>query len=320
MYHQEGVELLLENDALVANGVTKQYGRFTAVDSVSFSVARGEIFGVLGPNGAGKTSLLECVVGMRECTAGSISVMGYDPFSQRLEMAGHVSIQPQHASLFDHLTVSETVELFASFYSSPLPVDQVIALMGLEEKSNVLVKRLSGGQKQRLLIAVAFVGNTDVLFLDEPTGSLDPQARRQLWDAIRARKDAGTTVIITTHSMEEAQALCDRVAIINKGRILAIGSPHGLVAEFLPDQLLVYETDSRPESGVLEKLPGVSSVLITPASGKYSVRIRTNQPDEVLRVMVSRHLLPSGRFRMESATLEDVFLMLVKRSEQGGGR
>lgn len=312
-------DAVTQETVIEVRNLVKVYGRLTPVNGVSFTVARGEIFGVLGPNGAGKTTTLETMIGMREPTFGNVSILGFDPFTQHAEMANHVCIQPQQANLFDHLTVAETLDLFASFYESPLPTDRVIADVGLEEKRSTLVKKLSGGQRQRLLVGVALIGNADILFLDEPTGSLDPQARRQLWDVIRARRDEGKSVILTTHSMEEAQALCDRLGIMHKGQMLAVGTPLELINRYLPEQLIVYEVPTKPDVAALEQLPGVINVLITPAGSKTKVRIRTRQPDETLRELLgSYRLAPSGGFRMEQGTLEDVFLALVGKGVKEG--
>lgn len=299
--------------------LVKTYGTLAAANGVSFTVGKGEIFGVLGPNGAGKTTTLETMIGMRQPTSGQVTVLGLDPYSQHTQMADKVCIQPQNANLFDHLTVAETLDLFGSFYTSPLVTDDVISDIGLEEKRNTLVKKLSGGQKQRLLVGVSLIGNGDVLFLDEPTGSLDPQARRQLWDVIRNLKDQGKTVILTTHSMEEAQALCDRLGIMHKGKMLAVGSPLDLINTYLPEQLIVYETTTKPDVAALERLPGVVNVLTTPSGNKTKIRIRTRRPEDTLRELLGTYrLAPSGGFRMEQGTLEDVFLALVGNGTKEG--
>lgn len=306
--------------SIMASDVTKRYGAFAAVNAVSLQIHEGEVFGILGPNGAGKTTLLECIVGMRQATSGSVQVLGLDLTTHRNEIKHFLSIQPQYANLFDHLTVTETLELFASFYQDPLDLEDLILRVGLDEKRREQVRRLSGGQKQRLLVATALVGNTKILFLDEPTGSLDPQARRQIWDVIRERKESGRTIVLTTHSMEEAQALSDRVGIMNRGRLIAVGTPQELIDEHMPEKLVVFEQSTKPDVPQLESLPGIINVLVTPSGSKYSVKLRTNQVDETLRILLNKPALrPQSGFRMEQATLEDVFLALVGSNEGGGG-
>lgn len=298
--------------------LVKGYGKNLAVNRVNVQINRGEIFGILGPNGAGKTTLMEMIVGLRLPTSGSISVYGIDPHTRRADIAQRMSIQPQRAGLFDHLTVEETLEMFASFYEAALHPSTVLDEIGLTDRRRAWVKSLSGGQRQRLLVGVALIGNTDLLFLDEPTGSLDPQARRQLWDVIQARRDAGKTVVMTTHSMEEAQALCDRIAIINRGRILALGSPHELIQEYLPEQLIVFESEKEPDADYLRSLPGVIHVTIRRENERTRVRVRTNEPDRTLRELLATTRVSLGRgFRMEQGTLEDLFLLLINEPRKG---
>lgn len=292
--------------------LVKGYGQYLAVNGVSLAVNRGEIFGILGPNGAGKTTLLEMVAGLREPTSGTIRVYGLDPLVQRAEVTAKVSIQPQSAGLFDHLTVRETLELFAGFYENALPVNAVLTDVGLAEKQKVLVKRLSGGQRHRLLVGVSLIGNADLLFLDEPTGSLDPQARRRLWDVIQARRNEGKTIILTTHSMEEAEALCNRIAIMQRGKVLALGEPQALIREHLPEQMIAFECSGTPDADELKRIPGVVQVFITGINNGASVRVRTTNPDETLRTLLSTKWSYTARgFRMEQGTLEDLFLLLV---------
>jgi ABC-2 type transport system ATP-binding protein len=304
-------------DVIVIESLKKVYGQFAAVNDVSLRIHRGEIFGILGPNGAGKTTLLETVLGMRYPTSGSVHICGIDPCADRRSLTALVSVQPQSAGLFGHLTVLETLQMFSSFHVSPLPMEQVLQDIGLQEKARTQTSRLSGGQRQRLLIGVALIANTEIIVLDEPTGSLDPKARRRLWDTIRARRDAGKTVVLTTHSMEEAQALCDRVAIVNKGRVLAMDTPHQLILTHVPEQVILYETSVTVPVNELQKIPGVVKVQITHVDAKQVVRIQTMQPDETLRTLLFRNLLPSAHgFRLENGTLEDVFLILT--GDQGG--
>lgn len=309
----------MENIAIDVTHLTKGYGKNVAVDDVCLAVRHGEILGVLGPNGAGKTTLLETIVGMRTPSGGHVAVFGLDPAEQRAALNRRISIQPQRAGLFEYLTVQETVELFASFHTAPLPVEELIQGLGLEEKRNAAVRSLSGGQRQRLLVAAALVGNTDLLFLDEPTGSLDPQARRQIWDIVTARKEAGRTVVLTTHSMEEAKALCDRVAIMARGKILDIGTPQQLVDKYLPEQMIVFEADNKPDMAVLKSLPGVQGVLVDSAGGRVVVRLRSTGSEETLRAVL-QHGFGVRSLRTEQGTLEDVFLLLVGNTQGGKAR
>jgi len=185
------------------------------------------------------------------------------------------------------------------------------------EQRKQLVKRLSGGQRQRLLVGVALISRSELLFLDEPTGSLDPQARRQLWEIILERKQRGKTIILTTHSMEEAQALCDRIAIMHKGRILAMGTQQELMQQYLPEQMISFEMLSAPDQERLKQIPGVLQVLVTPSSDRYSVRVRTVRPDETLRCLMDPKQVPTAKgFRTEQATLEDLFLLLVRQPKE----
>lgn len=292
--------------------VTKVYGSRKAVDGVSLEVMPGEIFGVLGPNGAGKTTLLEMTVGLRIPSSGSIRVLGLDPVRERSKLVHHIGVQPQEASLFQNLRVLEILRLFASFHAQPLPPETVLEMVGLQEKQHDLVKRLSGGQRQRLLIGVALVSNPRVLFLDEPTGSLDPHARRQLWEVILRQRAEGRTIVLTTHYMEEAETLCDRVAILHRGRVLAVDTPQNLITTHFPEKVVVCEVPQPVEPARLKALPGALDVSVVPRGTGYQVRVRTTQPDQILKELFDGNLLtrPSD-LRVEQATLEDVFLRLT---------
>ncbi|MCL1871047.1 MAG: ABC transporter ATP-binding protein [Promicromonosporaceae bacterium] len=208
----------------------KTYGSKVAVDDVSFVVERGEIFGVLGPNGAGKTTTVECVAGLRQADGGHITVLGVDPQTQPEAVREQIGIQFQEMQLHDKITVREALTMFAAFHANPANIENLITMLGLGEKADARFKTLSGGQKQRVSIALALIGKPTVAILDEMTTGLDPQARRDVWDAIRAVRDAGTTVLLVTHFMEEAERLCDRLVLIDGGRIIAEGSPTDLIA------------------------------------------------------------------------------------------
>ena len=208
----------------------KRYGNQVAVGGVSFAVAPGEIFGILGPNGAGKTTAVECVAGLRHADAGHISVLGIDPQTHPELVREHVGIQFQQAELHDKITVEEALRMFASFYAQPAKVDGLIALLDLADKRRAQFRTLSGGQKQRLSIALALVGKPKVAILDELTTGLDPSARRATWEVVKMVRDAGVTVLLVTHFMEEAERLCDRLIIIDRGVIAAQGAPGDLIA------------------------------------------------------------------------------------------
>jgi ABC-2 type transport system ATP-binding protein len=217
-----------EDPAIVVRGLTKRYGDMEAVRSVDFSVDRGEVFGLLGPNGAGKTTTVEILEGYRERTDGDVRVLGVDPAGQPAELRRRVGIVLQSTGIYRHIRVREALEHFASLYPSPRDVDEVLALAGLEEKADETSRRLSGGQLRRLDFALALVGDPELIFLDEPTTGFDPGARRNAWDTIRSLKALGKTVLLTTHYLDEAQALADRVAIMRSGRIVIEGAPGSL--------------------------------------------------------------------------------------------
>ena len=211
--------------ALVVENLVKEYDGVRVVDGISFSVAQGEIYGFLGPNGAGKTTSLEIIEGLRDATDGQITVVGLDSRTHRKEINARIGVQLQATLLEDRLTVYESVDLYGSYYGCNPDVDAILADVQLDERRNVQQKKLSGGQKQRLALALALVNDPDVLFLDEPTTGLDPQSRHNLWDVVLRLKKRGKTVILTTHYMDEAEYLCDRIAILDHGKIIAEGTP-----------------------------------------------------------------------------------------------
>jgi ABC-2 type transport system ATP-binding protein len=216
--------------AIVVNELSKAYGARQAVRGISFSVRRGEVFGLLGPNGAGKTTTVEILEGHRRRSAGEVSVLGHDPGTRPADLRSRVGIVLQSCGTYPHLTVRETLAHWASLYPAPRGVDETLGLAGLEEAADRRARTLSGGQKRRLDFALALVGDPELIFLDEPTTGFDPAARRAAWDVVRALRDLGKTVLLTTHYLDEAQALADRVAIIKNGTILADGPPGELVA------------------------------------------------------------------------------------------
>jgi ABC-2 type transport system ATP-binding protein len=216
--------------AIAVQGLTRRYGAVTAVDGISFEVGAGEIFGLLGPNGAGKTTTLECILGLGRADAGRIAICGQDVRANPRDASARIGAVLQATGLQDKISPREALDLFRSFYSRPLATDDLIARFGLREKQNAAYDTLSGGQKQRLALALAFVGDPQVFVLDEPTAGLDPQMRREVQDHIRAMKDAGRAVLLATHDMDEAERLCDRLAVIAGGRIVATGTPQELIS------------------------------------------------------------------------------------------
>src|SRR3984885_5768232 len=242
--------------------VRKTYGSTVAVDEVSFEVNHGEIFGLIGPNGAGETTTMECIEGLRTPDRGAISVLGLDPFLQVYKLQDRIGVQLQQAQLQKRIKVWEAVDLWASLYRKKV-IDRkrLLEQLGLTEKRDAWFMNLSGGQKQRLFIALALINDPEVVFLDELTTGLDPQARRAIWDLVRGIRERGKTVFLTTHLMEEAERLCDRVAIIEHGRIIDIDTPRDLVSRHCPERTVVLETDSITAIELFRKIAAVESVI-----------------------------------------------------------
>jgi ABC-2 type transport system ATP-binding protein len=292
--------------------VRKTYGATVAVDEVSFDVREGEIFGLIGPNGAGKTTTMECVEGVRRADSGRISVLGLDPVRDIYKLQERVGVQLQEAQLQKRIKVREAVHLWASLYRRPLDGDRLLEQLGLSEKRNAWFMTLSGGQKQRLFIALALINDPEIVFLDELTTGLDPQARRAIWALVRGIRDRGKTVFLTTHLMEEAERLCDRVAIIDHGRIVDIDTPDALIARHCPERTVVLTTEDPAADARFAAIPGVESVT----RRDLQVTIRGVGPDLVTAVIqcLSEHRIHVTDFRTEHAGLEDVFLKLTGHS------
>jgi ABC-2 type transport system ATP-binding protein len=238
----------------------KRYGDYVAVQDVSFTVEHGEIFGIVGPNGAGKTTTVECIEGLRTPDDGTVSVLGLDPHRDGIELRQRVGAQLQESALPEKMTVWEALDLYSSFYRTPANWRQLLADLGLVEQRNTRYGKLSGGQKQRLSIALALVGSPEVAILDELTTGLDPHARRETWDLIEQVRHRGVTVVLVTHYMEEAERLCDRVAVVNDGRVVAIDTPAGLVARAAPEQRILFRPSVPLDDQLLTALPEVRSV------------------------------------------------------------
>ncbi len=299
--------------AIVVQDLRKYYGDVRAVDGISFAVEGGEVFGLLGPNGAGKSTTVEMLVGLRQRDGGTISVLDLDPERQENELKQRIGVQLQTVALYQRLTVMEMAELFASFYRKPMQPALAIEQVGLKEKAREQTRRLSGGQKQRLAIALAMIGDGEVAFLDEPTTGLDPQARRGLWDLIRDLKRRGKTIFLTTHYMDEAERLCDRVAIVDHGRIIALDTPRGLINEHFAEKAVEFESEILAKDEALQKLPEVSRVK---ANGDNVVTLYTKDAGLTIDALMdysAKMQAPVEDLTVRHATLEDVFLKLTGR-------
>jgi ABC-2 type transport system ATP-binding protein len=301
--------------SLLLRGVRKAYADVVAVDGLDLDVAQGECFGLLGPNGAGKTTTIEICEGLTAPDAGTVEVLGLDWRTGARELRQRIGIQLQETQFPDKLKVEETLRLFRSFYRHGISVEESIQTAQLEEKRNSRVGGLSGGQKQRLAMACALVSDPELLFLDEPTTGLDPQARRHLWDLVDRLKLAGRTIILTTHYMEEAERLCDRVAIMDHGRIIALGTPHQLIASVGGEHIVEFAItgDNPIDTGPLTSIPGVQSHRVDARVHQLSVsELHTAVPRIVAAVAAQG--LHLGELRTHSASLEDVFVRLTGRN------
>ena len=297
--------------AIRATDVTKRYGDLTAVDGVSLEVRPGEIFGIIGPNGAGKTTFMECLEGLRRPTSGTIDVLGEDPSHPTKRWRERIGVQLQTAALPPKITVNEAMALFASLYSDPADTGQLLDELGIATKGRSYVDKLSGGQRQRVFIALALVGKPDVVFLDELTTALDPQARLAMWDVVRSIRQGGATVVMTTHYMEEAEALCDRVAVIDAGRLIALDTVPSLIASVTKGTKVQLRTSRQLGSGVLDEIDGISDVTIagTSVSMLWS---GTGIPQAAIAAIEAAGLTVAN-IRTSSPGLEDVFLALTGR-------
>jgi ABC-2 type transport system ATP-binding protein len=297
------------NAVIAVSGLGKRYGRTVAVDDVSLDVFEGEIFGLIGPNGAGKTTTMECVEGNRTPDKGTISVLGLDPRRDANVLRQRIGVQHQEAHLQKRIKVWEAVDLWRSLYPRVVDTDALLSRLGLEAKRNAWFMTLSGGQKQRLFIALALIHEPEVVFLDELTTGLDPQARRAIWALVTGIRDRGTTVFLTTHLMEEAEKLCDRVAIIEHGRIIELGTPEELVQKHCPERTVVFTSE---DANVAERLEGLGAVERADGSGA-TYMIRGAGDDFVTDVIniIAREGIRVRGFRTEIPTLEDVFLRLT---------
>lgn len=305
--------------ALAVRALRKTYGSVIAVDGLDLEIRTGECFGLLGPNGAGKTTTIEICEGLLAPDSGDVVVLGQTWERDRADLREKLGVQLQETQFAEKLTVRETVRLFRSFYHEGHAPDAVVSLVQLDEKKNARVNTLSGGQKQRLSIACALVGDPDLLFLDEPTTGLDPQSRRQLWDIVdRFRREGGTT-LITTHYMDEAERLCDRVAIVDHGRIIALGTPRELIQSLGAEQVVEFALldGGEPNADALGQLAGVRSVRS--AGGSWTLEVdAAHEALPALLGYLDRSQLGLTELRTHSPTLDDVFVSLTGRTLRDG--
>lgn len=298
------------------NELSKRYGDQVVLDRVSFSVEEGEVFGILGPNGAGKTTLVECVEGLRLPDSGSVRVLGFHPLRQGPELREHIGVQLQHTELPENIKVWEALDLYASFYEKPRDWRKLLDRWGLADKRNARFAQLSGGQKQRLFIALALVGDPRVAFLDELTAGLDPQARRATWELIKRVRAEGVTVVLVSHFMDEVEELCDRVAVLDRGAIVALDSPAGLIdgvdSEYRVSFQLMDGNSSEP-SELLGDLDGVASVSRT---GDLVVVIGRGDFAATVTACLARERVLVSDLRIDKRTLDDAFIALTGHSLQ----
>lgn len=294
--------------ALEVRNLHKRYGQRVAVDDVSFTVEEGEIFGIIGPNGAGKTTTVECIAGLRTPDRGAIRVLGFDPETQRAQVRERLGVQLQESSFPDAITVDEALELYSSFYRDPADRHELVDLLGLSDKRRTRYKSLSGGQKQRLSIACALVGNPKVAILDELTTGLDPQARRETWSLIERVRQRGVTILLVTHFMDEAERLSDRIAVIVGGRVAAVDTPAGLIAQTSTAQHVRFRVRQPLDRNLLMSLADVSDVEVT--EGTWLVTGGGQLLTSVAGALARAEILAED-LRVHQASLDDAFVALT---------
>ncbi|HEY6842796.1 MAG TPA: ABC transporter ATP-binding protein [Thermoanaerobaculia bacterium] len=299
-------------EAIVCRDLKKYFADVKAVDGLDLSIAANECFGLLGPNGAGKTTTIEILEGLTTPDSGDVQILGLTWKRNDRELRERIGISLQETQLSEKLTVHETVHLFRSFYKSGRPPDEVLHDLSLEEKSNARVGKLSGGQKQRLAVACALVGSPDILFLDEPTTGLDPQSRLQLWEVVTKFRAKGGTVLLTTHYMEEAERLCDRIAIVDHGHLIALGTPQELIAKLEARNIVEFSSDPPLPEDVLRALPSCHGC--TMHNGLYQLRV-DSLADAVPQLLAAVEKAGAKLVTLSTheATLEDVFVSLTGR-------
>ena len=300
------------DDAIRVEGLTKQFGSFTAVDDVSFHVKSGEIFGILGPNGAGKTTTLEIIEGLQKASSGHISVLGVDIDQDPKAYKARIGVQLQSSAYYDYLNLEEILDLLGSCYPTNLPATELLKQVGLSEESHKKVKQLSGGQQQRFTVAASLVNSPDLVILDEPTTGLDPQSRHNVWDLINEMQNNGVTVVLTTHYMEEAESLCTRLAIMDRGKLIAVDTPQNMISRLDNTYTLKLElTDPPNEDQILSLTESSTSIeQIAPTTYLLKVDKSPTSLDHILQTIVTTEM-HLKHLEMNPVTLEDVFLSLT---------
>ncbi|MCL4262775.1 MAG: ABC transporter ATP-binding protein [Anaerolineae bacterium] len=299
------------NHIIEVKNLRKAYGRTIAVEDVSLTVQPGEIFGIVGPNGAGKTTTIESIIGLRQPDGGSVSVLGMNPQAEPKKMGNRIGVQLQEAALPDRMKVWEALDLYASFYERTVPWEPLLETWGLADKQQAQFGNLSGGQKQRLFIALALLNDPEIVFLDELTTGLDPQARRATWDLVRAIREKGKTVVLITHFMDEIEALADRVAIIDHGRVLALDTPANLIAQLHGETQVHFTTPNGFDADVLREVAGVTAV------NQHNQQVTVTGSGPLLAnvaAALAQYSIAPHDLRVQQANLEDVFLALTGRN------
>jgi ABC-2 type transport system ATP-binding protein len=309
-----------ETPAVTVDGLTKAYGAHLAVDGLSFSVERGEVFGLLGPNGAGKTTTVETLEGYRKPDDGSVLVLDLDPIRDRRKLTPRIGVMLQEGGLYPGIRPLEALRLFAAYYHDHESPEGLLDLVVLRPVAGKLVRRLSGGQKQRLSLALALVGKPEVVFLDEPTAGMDPHARLTTWEVVTGLKDRGATVILTTHAMDEAERLCDRVAIIDGGHLVALGTPGDLTRSAGGGETLFTALPALDTAGLAEALHLSPAAVVESKPGEYVVHAAPS-PELVaaLTAWLRDHGVPLGDLRAGKRSLEEVFLQVTSEPSSAGG-
>ncbi|MFA4904631.1 MAG: ABC transporter ATP-binding protein [Desulfobaccales bacterium] len=302
----------IRSEAVIeVKSLLKAYGNIVAVNGISLDVARGEVFGMLGPNGAGKTTTVEIIEGLRTPDSGTVTVLGMDVSRDVRAIKERIGVQPQSPALFPGLNVLEILDFFRSLYTKTIPSAEAIDLVSLQESRRVAFKNLSGGQKQRLSVALAFINDPDIIFLDEPTTGLDPQARRAMWEVIEKFHRMGKTIFLTTHYMEEAQRLCDRVAIMDHGQIIAIDSPQRMIEEHCKESAIQFKMTNSPGQEALARLTGVTKAVNHDDDDTILYTDHIPSTIAALLELASSRSSELSELFIRQATLEDVFLKLT---------
>ena len=295
-------------DAVIeVRNLVKRYGSFTAVDNISFEVMKGEVFSLLGPNGAGKTTTVEIIECLRSLTSGEVRILGMDVNKEALKIKGRIGVLPQEFNAFDFLTVKENIDYFGGMFRKSLPADELIKAVDLGEKRDVWFKKLSGGLKQRVGVAISMVNDPEIIFLDEPTTGLDPKARRDVWAVIQDLKAKGKTVILTTHYMEEAEVLSDRVGIIDRGKFLALGSPHDIIEQYgTGTRCIISNCDDACALSLKQQWPGIER-----KEGNIIIKLENKGSLPEIIYTLDRSGGNYEQIQVTRPTLEDVFLRLT---------